>query len=290
MCAPSTKDCYPAFVTGTPYYGNAKVSYNGVNYVSKWWESGEITPDQVGDGGWVSEGACKAAPVQTTAPTTAATVAPTNPPSAKDCYPAFVTGTPYYGDSKVSYNGVNYVSKWWESGEITPDQVGDGGWVSEGACKASPVQTTAPATITVAPTNPPSSKDCYPAFVTGTPYYGDSKVSYNGINYVSKWWESGELTPDQVGDGGWVSEGACKASPVTTTAPAPTTAATAVPTTAAASENCYPAFVIGTPYYGNAKVSYKNVNYVSKWWESGEITPDQVGDGGWVAEGACVSV
>ncbi|KAJ3072003.1 Chitinase 1 [Podochytrium sp. JEL0797] len=82
-----------------------------------------------------------AAVPKTTAATTAA-VKTTAPASGSGCYAAFVSGTAYNGGAQVSFNGVNYLAKWWEAGTVTPDQPGDGGWSSQGPCGTAASKTT----------------------------------------------------------------------------------------------------------------------------------------------------
>ncbi|KAJ3064381.1 hypothetical protein HDU98_012213, partial [Podochytrium sp. JEL0797] len=148
---------------------------------------------------------------------------PTMSVSTTTCYPEFMSGTVYSQDAQVSFNGINYVAKWWQSGSASPDQRGDGGWSSEGECHEAAVLPA-----------------CYTAFVDGTVYVTDDQVSFDGANFVAKWYQDGKAHPEKPGDGGWSKEGACTTGTVSSAIPvtsfATTTASTTtsiVPTTTA---------------------------------------------------------
>ncbi|KAJ3076706.1 hypothetical protein HDU98_001168 [Podochytrium sp. JEL0797] len=61
-----------------------------------------------------------------------------------------------------------------------------------------------------------SSARCSTPFVLGHGYFKGAAVSFNGVNYVAKWWETGKLTPDQHGDGGWSLQGPCSSGAIST--------------------------------------------------------------------------
>ncbi|KAJ3064033.1 hypothetical protein HDU98_000219 [Podochytrium sp. JEL0797] len=144
----------------------------------------------------------------TTAPiaaTSAAVAQTTAAVSATNCFTPFVSGTVYNGGAQVSFNGVNYNAKWWQSGSSTPDQPGDGGWNSQGACGAiAAVVVPGSGPVVAAPAN-----SCNAAWDATKNYVGQSSVSYKGFNYVNSWWENPGADPATNGDGGWVKKGAC---------------------------------------------------------------------------------
>ncbi|KAJ3073919.1 hypothetical protein HDU98_000306 [Podochytrium sp. JEL0797] len=99
------------------------------------------------------------------------------------------------------------------------------------AAPTTAAATTAAATTAAATTAGAQATPCYPAFVLGTAYNGAAQVSYNSVNYVAKWWESGTATPDVAGDGGWSAQGPCGSGAPVTTAVVKTTTAAVVPVT-----------------------------------------------------------
>ncbi|KAJ3076482.1 hypothetical protein HDU98_002926 [Podochytrium sp. JEL0797] len=165
--------CAAPFVSGTSYSGGAQVSFNGVNYVAKWWQSGTVTPDQAGDGGWSSQGACGSAPAKTSA-TTAPVVATTA---------AVVPSTT----------------------AVVPTSAG----VVPTTAVVVPTSAAAPATTTAAATTGPA---CYPNWTAtpfaNIPYNGGDLVSYNGQNWVVAY--QGARGPPNAGSGtGWTLQGPC---------------------------------------------------------------------------------
>ncbi|KAJ3062694.1 hypothetical protein HDU98_001438 [Podochytrium sp. JEL0797] len=146
------------------------------------------------------------------------------------CHTPFVAGTVYNGGSQVSYQGANYLAKWWESGSTSPDQQGDGGWSSQGACgSVADPSANAAATATSVPVGVP----CSPSWDATLNYVGQSAVSFKNVNYVNSWWENPGADPLANADGGWVSKGACgTATPVASTS-VPAVSSAAVATTVA---------------------------------------------------------
>ncbi|KAJ3012907.1 UNVERIFIED_CONTAM: hypothetical protein HDU68_000966, partial [Siphonaria sp. JEL0065] len=140
------------------------------------------------------------------------------------CFPAWSATVGYPGSSTVSHNSINYKSKWYENIGYAPGAAtGDGGWVSSGPCVVATVTTTASATATPGV--------CFAAWKSTVGYNSGSSVSYNGVNYQSKWYENINSAPGAGGDGGWISQGACVAGPTSTTSVVVTKTGTATATT-----------------------------------------------------------
>ncbi|KAJ3076481.1 hypothetical protein HDU98_002925 [Podochytrium sp. JEL0797] len=191
--AGSGTPCAAPFVSGTAYNGGAQVSFNNVNYVAKWWESGTVTPDQAGDGGWSSQGACGSAPAKTSATTTpvvatTATTAAVVPTTSAAVVPTTAAAT---------------------SAAATTAAIKTSPAVTSAAPATSATTAAAPATTTAAATTGPA---CYPNY-TATPFAGityksGDQVSYNGQNWVVTY--QGAAGPPNAGAGtGWTLQGPC---------------------------------------------------------------------------------
>ncbi|KAJ3408522.1 hypothetical protein HDU80_005476 [Chytriomyces hyalinus] len=91
---------------------------------------------------------------------------------------------------------------------------------------STPASTTAssiaPSSVTSAPPVTTASGTCFPAYNPSIAYSGQSKVSYNGVNYINTWYEGAGWVPGpgvSPSDGGWVSQGACGTSATVVTLP-----------------------------------------------------------------------
>ncbi|KAG2188067.1 hypothetical protein INT44_000818 [Umbelopsis vinacea] len=163
---------------------------------------------------------------------------------------AYVSGTTYNANSKVSYNGYIWQAKWWSQSAPTADPNGD--WMPISACSGSggvnsttttttttskattttttttttvPTTTTTKATTTVptttttkttttttttasaTPTGSGGNCSGVAAWSSATAYVGGSKVTYNGHLWSAKWWTQAE-TPSSTSSV-WVDGGAC---------------------------------------------------------------------------------
>ncbi|KAJ3073340.1 hypothetical protein HDU98_001753 [Podochytrium sp. JEL0797] len=135
--ANSTVLCFPLFTQNSSYFQNSEVSFNGTNYVAKWWQTGEQTPEE--SKGWASVGTCNL------------TITPS-------CHPVFVPGQTYYNGSEISHNMTNYVARWWNEIEH-PGVVGNYAWFSEGPCKFEQSNSTLTATSGAPSATPIPTKD-----------------------------------------------------------------------------------------------------------------------------------
>ncbi|KAJ3002172.1 UNVERIFIED_CONTAM: hypothetical protein HDU68_006417, partial [Siphonaria sp. JEL0065] len=71
------------------------------------------------------------------------------------CFPVYSPLLNYPGGSTVSYNGINYINKWWENKGWVPgpnQAKSDSGWVSQGPCSSVSLGTTSSTTKTTTTT------------------------------------------------------------------------------------------------------------------------------------------
>ncbi|KAI9332964.1 hypothetical protein BDR26DRAFT_993293 [Obelidium mucronatum] len=262
----SVSPCATAWVSSAVYTEGTVVSRNGRNYKRHITAGGSPGSNST-EAAWIDLGVCDVTQSKTTtvsivsstvgaSTTTAGSVATstTNTPSGPPCNPAWDSKLSYSGQNKVSYNGVNYVNKWWQNPGSDPLSNKDGGWTSNGACGGSVDNSK--------PTTSPA-----PSVTTA-------------VNYVNKWWQSAGANPATNGDGGWSSQGPCGGSSNNNGGSKPTT-------TAVAAGSCFAAWDSKVDYPGQNKVSYNGVNYVNKWWQNAGSDPASNKDGGWKSEGAC---
>ncbi|KAI9349194.1 Fungalysin metallopeptidase-domain-containing protein [Obelidium mucronatum] len=181
----------------------------------------------------------------------------------------------------------------------------------------APTTTTAPPTTTTAsPTTTSTTTEpiqtCAEPWKPTTIYKDGSIVSDKGVNFKR---QTSAGTPGGNGENeiAWVSLGPCvpatttavavsstieaiatTADQVTTASPVvPTTTTeektvpTIAPTTTTTSANCYPEWSATLNYPKGSLVTYKGINYKSKWWKNPGFGPATSGDGGWVSVGAC---
>jgi chitinase len=128
-----------------------------------------------------------------TPPTTTPPPPTTSPTPPGTCTgPAWNSTTAYTGGTVVSYNGHSWLAKWWTQGE-TPGSAAV--WTDQGACGGS--------------TTPPPSGTCSAAaWNSTTAYNGGAVVSYNGHNWLAKWWTQGDV-PGNNGQAVWTDNGPC---------------------------------------------------------------------------------
>ncbi|KAJ3065966.1 hypothetical protein HDU98_010693 [Podochytrium sp. JEL0797] len=213
------------------------------------------------------------------------------PVGPQPCATPFNVSTQYLAGNTVSYQGYNYIVAYYPALGTLPTTP-SAGWSQQGICiapasstSAAPVAsatsavvktstTTAAAPVTTATTAPAVQTTSTSAVVKPTTAAATTAAATTAAATTAA-----------------ATTAAATTAAATTAAATTAAATTAAATTAAGSQAtpCYPAFVLGTAYNGAAQVSYNNVNYVSKWWESGTATPDVAGDGGWSAQGPCGS-
>ncbi|KAJ3010646.1 UNVERIFIED_CONTAM: Chitinase 1 [Siphonaria sp. JEL0065] len=112
---------------------------------------------------------------------------------------------------------------------------------------------------------------CAPAWDSTVTYSQPTLVSLSGNNYQNSWWEAAGASPAAAGDGGWKLVGPCSG----TASPSP-------------AGNCFAPWVATQAYNGGSTVSYAGKNWKNTWYEGVGVAPG-TGDGGWVAQGSCVS-
>jgi chitodextrinase/predicted chitinase len=106
----------------------------------------------------------------------AAIIVPIASASAADCAANYSSSAVYTGGNSASYNGHNWLAKWWTQGEA-PSAGGSGVWEDKGSCGGG---GTPPPNN---PGNPPSNCD-HPAWQAGRNYPVGSIVKYtNGKFY-----------------------------------------------------------------------------------------------------------
>ena len=132
-----------------------------------------------------------ATPTATPNPT-ATPVAPTaTPVTGGGCAAAYNASTIYTNGMVASYNGHNWMAKWWTQWEA-PSTGGSGVWTDQGACgggtnptpTAQPTSTPVGPTATPKPATPtPTAASGYPAWAPNVSYTVGTIVSYAGLNY-----------------------------------------------------------------------------------------------------------
>ena len=92
--------------------------------------------------------------------------------AAPACAAAWNSGTVYTNGNTASYNGDNWLAKWWTQGDTPGGSAGV--WTDQGGCGGSGGGGT----------TPPASGCSYPAWVAGTSYSAGAIVQYsNGLYY-----------------------------------------------------------------------------------------------------------
>ncbi|KAJ3065967.1 hypothetical protein HDU98_010694 [Podochytrium sp. JEL0797] len=206
---PGPISCYTPFEVTVQYQAGNTVSYQGYNYIVAYYPALGTLPTTP-SAGWTQLGVC-------TPPVASTTKSATSTASA--------TPAVSLTSSTIQVSSQTSVAIPSTTAHIT----------STVATTTAPVAstvatTTAPIASTIATTTAGgSTTPCYPAFVLGQTYTGGDKVSFNNVNYLSNWWQSGATTPDQPSYGGWSPQGPCGSSDIlpsptsTTTTPAAAT-------------------------------------------------------------------
>ncbi|KAL0950816.1 hypothetical protein HGRIS_007580 [Hohenbuehelia grisea] len=147
----------PAFVAGTNYPGNSKVSFGGYIWQAKWFASGQPANNPNGD--WSAISACAGA---ATPPTSTSTTGPTSsPPAGGSCagVAAWSSTSVYTAGLQAAFNGHLWTAKWWTQGDTPGGSAGV--WTDNGPCSsklANLSQVAHTALSTISPKSTPSSK------------------------------------------------------------------------------------------------------------------------------------
>src|SRR3954465_15274323 len=101
------------------------------------------------------------------------------PASAASCSPAWQASAVYTGGATISYNGHNYLAKWWTQNEAPPGTTGV--WQDQGSCGGGG-GTPQP------PTQTGTTGACsFPAWVQGHNYVtGDIVKFTDGLLYIAE--------------------------------------------------------------------------------------------------------
>ena len=148
----SAQTSYPAWAPNTAYAVGAQVTYQDSTHPNHLYKCQQAHTSQVGweppntPALWIDEGAyggTSATNTPTTVPTTgpSSTPRPTTVPTATatssgsggTCATPYVQGNVYTGGMIVSYQGHNWLAKWWTQNEY-PSTGGSGVWQDNGPC------------------------------------------------------------------------------------------------------------------------------------------------------------
>ena len=153
----------------TAYTDGAQVTYNGIVYTAKYYNTGE---NPSSSGAWQ-----RAAEYDT------------------DGIEIWYEGMICSGGKQVSYNGTVYEARYWTN--TVPGS--DTSWTLVSGTPVDPVDPTDPTDPTepvdpVDPTDPtdPADPDAPTEWISTKIYYGKDQVTYNGTVYTAKYYNSGE--------------------------------------------------------------------------------------------------
>ncbi|HLY28822.1 MAG TPA: glycosyl hydrolase family 18 protein [Aggregatilineales bacterium] len=165
--------------------------------------------------------------------------------SAQTSYPAWAPNVAYKIGDQVTYQDSTHPNHLYKCQQAHTSQVGweppatPALWIDEGAYGGGSVTNTPTSgpTSTPKPTNTGaptatssgSGGTCAPAYVNGNVYVGGNVVSYQGHNWLAKWWTQNEY-PSTGGSGVWQDNGPCSTGPTNTPTRTPTTGPSATPT------------------------------------------------------------
>ncbi|KAJ3200138.1 hypothetical protein HDU82_009153 [Entophlyctis luteolus] len=179
------------------------------------------------------------------------------------CWDLYVSTATYPPNSRVSYNGLNWVSLWTVDAGMQPP--GDGGWIVSSACG--------------------SHSECLPGWSNTADYPQHSQVSYAETNWYTEEHVPAGQFPPNMDDGRWLMLGSCLAAEVSQ------------PRELVKRDNngnstsqpeCYPNYTVapfaGIAYNKGDFASYQGFNYVAA-VQGPTLKPGTGSD--WILQGPC---